>query len=94
MSKIMNLKEGLCIGVIGVASLFSSSCKVIDVVGDLKPGETHNTGTMPFSDDFTAECAITRNLPNVVTINHANQTIFLDMDNDLLQARLSGLHDL
>ena len=83
----MNLKEGLCIGLISITSLFSSGCKLIDVVGDLKPGETHNTGEMPFGDNFTAECSITHNLPDIIFINQLNQTIFLEMDDNLLQAK-------
>ena len=83
----MNLKEGLCIGLISITSLFSSGCKLIDVVGDLKPGETYNTGEMPFGDNFTAECSITYNLPDIIFINQLNQTIFLEMDDNLLQAK-------
>lgn len=87
---MLNLKESLFIGAIGVSSLFSTGCQIKGVQEILPdPGHEVEVPTITFAENIRVEnCVIIHDDPNaVLEITTSEHPIFIAADNNLNQAQ-------
>ena len=94
---MLNLKEGIFIGAIGVSSLFSTGCQIDALSGILPaPGQEAAVPEISIGENIRVkDCVIVHDDPDaVLVITTSEHPIFIAADNDLKEAQSYLLREI